>query len=161
MEGIIKVGMADLRAANHPCVLTTLGLGSCVGIALYDKSTQVAGLAHVMLPSSIQARSNTNLAKFADTAIVKLVEEMEKLGANTRNITAKIAGGAEMFKFSQSTDILKIGQRNVEATLNCLKQLNIPVIAQDTGGSHGRTIELYSDDGRLIVKTIGYGTKQI
>lgn len=161
MENVIKVGMADLSAANHPGILTTLGLGSCVGIALYDSSSKVIGLAHIMLPSSLQAKNNSNTAKFADTAIVKLVDDMIKLGAKRGNLVAKLAGGAQMFSFNQTSDMMKIGLRNALSAKEKLGELKIPIIAEDTGGNYGRTIELYSNDGRLVIKTIGHGIKQI
>lgn len=158
---IVKVGMADLKSANHPCIITTLGLGSCVGIALYDSATKIVGLAHVMLPSSEQAKNNSNIAKFADTGIVKLVNDMIRLGAKKERIVAKLAGGAQMFAFSQGSDLMRIGYRNVVASKERLIELKIPVVSEDTGGNYGRTIELFSSDGRLMVKTIGFGVKQI
>lgn len=161
MERLIKVGMADLQVSTHPGTLTTLGLGSCVGIALYDSYSKVTGLAHIMLPSSMQARNNTNVAKFADTAIVKLIDDMIKIGARKEKIVAKLAGGAQMFAFNQSSDLMRIGLRNVIASKEKLAELRIPVISEDTGGNFGRTIELYSDDGRLMIKTIGHGIKHI
>lgn len=161
MADLIKVGMADLNTAYSPGVLTTLGLGSCVGICLYDNSTKIAGMAHIMLPSSAQIKNNSNVAKFADTGIVKLLEDMIHIGAKKNKITSKIAGGAQMFNFNDSSDIMRIGVRNVAATKDILKALNIPIVAEDTGGNYGRTIELYSDSGILLIKTIGYGTKQI
>lgn len=158
---IVKVGMADLNSAPHPCMITTLGLGSCVGVALYDPKTKISGLAHVMLPSSEQAKNKSNIAKFADTAIVKLVDDMIKLGAKKERIVAKLAGGAQMFAFNGGSDLMRIGYRNVVASKEVLADLNIPIISEDTGGNYGRTIELYSDDGRLVIKTIGFGVKQI
>ncbi|HEY5583619.1 MAG TPA: chemotaxis protein CheD [Ruminiclostridium sp.] len=158
---ILKVGMADLNSARHPCMITTLGLGSCVGVALYDSVAKVVGLAHVMLPCSEQARNNNNVAKFADTAIIKLLEDMVKLGAKRERIVAKLAGGAQMFAFSQSSDLMRIGYRNAVASKEKLQELKIPVVSEDTGGNYGRTIELYSDDGRLMIKTIGSGVKQL
>ncbi|MCX7842617.1 MAG: chemotaxis protein CheD [Clostridia bacterium] len=161
MGNIIKVGMADLMVSNHPSILTTLGLGSCVGIALYDPATNVIGLAHIMLPSSLQAKNNSNVAKFADTAVEKLIEDMIKIGARRGNIVAKLAGGAQMFAFNQTSDMMKIGLRNAISAKEKLAELKIPVIAEDTGGNYGRTVELYSNDGKLIIKTIGHGVKQI
>ncbi|HHV98980.1 MAG TPA: chemotaxis protein CheD [Clostridiaceae bacterium] len=161
MDNIIRVGMADLRSSRHPCILTTLGLGSCVGIALYDTYSKVVGLAHIMLPSSAQSRNKSNVAKFADTAIEKLVEDMVALGANRRHLIAKIAGGAQMFSFEDSSEMMRIGTRNVISTKEKLEELKIPIIAEDTGGNYGRTIELYSSDGSLLVKTIGHGVKII
>ncbi|OPZ86261.1 MAG: Chemoreceptor glutamine deamidase CheD [Firmicutes bacterium ADurb.Bin419] len=161
MENTIKVGMADLQAARHPAVLTTLGLGSCVGIALYDRSTLVIGLAHAMLPDSTQAKNVSNTAKFVDSAIIALIDEMVKLGANKSKIVAKLAGGAQMFSFSQSSDLLRIGLRNVLAAKERLEYLGIPILSEDTGGNYGRTIELMSTNGALLIKTIGYGVKEI
>lgn len=162
MEQMIKVGMADLNIAKAPGILTTLGLGSCVAIALYDRKQKIGGLAHIMLPSSKNIKRNENKAKFADTAVEYLIEKMESLGADINNITAKIAGGAQMFAFkNKNNDLLRIGERNVAATLKALEEAKIPVIAQDTGGNYGRTVELYTEDGTLLIKTIGKGIKRI
>lgn len=161
MINVIKVGMADLQSSRHHCILTTLGLGSCVGIALYDSTRRIAGLAHVMLPSSQQGRNNLNLAKFADTAIAKLVDDMVKLGASKSSLIAKLAGGAQMFSFSDASEMIRIGARNVYSAKEILEQMKIPVIAEDTGGNYGRTIEINSENGKLLIKTIGHGVKEI
>lgn len=161
MDNVIKVGMADLQSSRHPCVITTLGLGSCVGIALYDSGRRIVGLAHIMLPSSQQARNNSNIAKFADTAVVRLVKDMVSLGALKTQIVAKLAGGAQMFSFCDASEMMRIGMRNVAATKEVLDTLNIPVIAEDTGGNYGRTIEINSENGKLFIKTIGHGLKEI
>ena len=97
MSEIIKVGMADLKVCTYPDSLTTLGLGSCVGIALYDSVTKVTGLAHIMLPDSTKITKNENIAKFADTGIAETLRLMLLQGANRKRIVAKIAGGADMF----------------------------------------------------------------
>lgn len=161
MADLIKVGMADLKVANHPSVLTTLGLGSCVGIALYDYKKKIVGLAHIMLPSSRISTNITNRAKFADTGISELIKLMISLGTDRRNLIAKIAGGAQMFAFTSANGTMKIGLRNVEATRLILSDLNIPIVNEDTGGNFGRTIEISSEDGRLKVKTIGFGIKYL
>ncbi|MBM7685181.1 MAG: chemotaxis protein CheD [Epulopiscium sp.] len=158
---IIKVKMADLNVAKSPGILTTLGLGSCVGIALYDPVAKIGGLAHIMLPDSTQIKNNSNIAKFADTATVKLIEDMINIGARKDRIVAKLAGGAQMFSFSQSSDLMRVGARNVAASQAILTKLGIPIIASDTGENYGRTVELYTEDGRLVIKTIGHGIKQI
>jgi chemotaxis protein CheD len=157
----VKVGMADLKTVKSPGTLTTLGLGSCVGIAFYDKINKIAGLAHIMLPSSVEIKNNSNKAKFADTAIELLLDEMLFIGASKRNIVAKLAGGSQMFSFNSKNDVLRIGERNVEAAKRKIQELNIPIISEDTGGNYGRTIELNSLDGSLLIKTIGHGTKNI
>jgi len=158
---MIIVGMADLKAVKNPGALTTLGLGSCVGIALYDASVKVAGLAHIMLPDSRQIQNNSNIAKFADTAMAQLIKDMERLGAARMRMKAKIAGGAQMFAFNAANDQLRIGDRNVEATIQLLKHYNIPLLARETGDSYGRTVELFADDGRFVIKSVGRGVKTV
>ena len=114
-----------------------------------------------MLPWSHQAKNRSNKAKFADAGIKLLLENMIQSGADRKSIVAKLAGGAQMFSYSAISDIIRVGERNVEAAKQVLADLNIPVIAEDTGGTHGRTIEFYSEDGRLMIKTIGYGVSYI
>lgn len=160
MAKIIKIGMADLNVATPPDILQTCGLGSCVGVCLWDPITKVGGMAHVMLPASSQGKAG-NDAKFADTAIPWLIEDMKKLGAEKSRLTSKIAGGAQMFSFYSDNDIMKIGERNVEAVKAVLTQLRIRIIAQDTGGNYGRTIEFYPENNQLYVRTINLGEKFI
>lgn len=161
MGQVIRVGIADLNIAKSPDILVTLGLGSCVGVALYDKVTKIGGLAHVMLPDSTQARSSQNPAKFADTAIPLLIEKMERAGASKSRLVAKIAGGAQMFSFSDKNLQLSIGKRNVEAVKAVLAEQKIPLVAEDTGGSYGRSVELHTDSGKFIVRTVGHGIKEL
>ncbi len=160
MAKIIKIGMADLNVATPPDVLQTCGLGSCVGICLWDPVTKVSGMAHIMLPSSLQGK-NGNEAKFADTAVPLLIQGMLKLGAEKSRLVAKIAGGAQMFSFYSANDIMKIGERNVEAVKMVLEKTKIRLIAEDVGGNYGRTIEFYSENGQLYVRTINLGEKYI
>lgn len=156
MSEIIKVGMADLKTCVSPNGVTTLGLGSCVGIALRDPVTKVGGLAHIMLPDSTQIRnSQQNIAKFADTGIEELVKQMERLGAKRSRIVAKIAGGATMFTFQGKSDMVQVGDRNVEASKLKLKQLNIPILAQDTGANYGRTVTFYPETGEFHIRAVG------
>lgn len=159
MGQMIKVGMADLNTCTIPDSLTTLGLGSCVGIVLYDPVAKVAGLAHIMLPDSTKIKNNNNKAKFADTGIETLIEEMKKKGANKNSLVAKIAGGAQMFAFSSNSDMLRVGERNVEATKQKLNELQIRILAEDTGKNYGRTIEFYTETGELLIKSVGKEVK--
>ncbi len=162
MGEVIKVGMADLKVCTAPDSLTTLGLGSCVGIALYDKATKVTGLAHIMLPSSKEISNNSNIAKFADTGIEETVRIMEEKGADRKRMVAKIAGGAQMFAFSiKNNDMLNVGDRNVYAVKEKLKELNIPIIAEDTGLNFGRTVIIDSETGVYTIKAVGKEIKKI
>lgn len=161
MNNMIKVGMADLNVCVSPDAITTLGLGSCVGIVLYDQGRKIAGLAHIMLPDSTRIINNINKAKFADTGIDELIKLMKEKGANTKQLVAKIAGGAQMFAFNHNNDMMRIGERNVEATKMKLEQLGIVIIAEDTGSNYGRTIEFYPETGKLLIKSVGKEQKYI
>jgi len=161
MAGQIKVGMADYKIGQSPASLISYGLGSCVGIALYDPVSRIGGLAHIMLPDSTQARPSDNPAKFADTALPLVVQDMVKIGAVKARIWAKIAGGAQMFTFTNTTDIMRVGERNTEAVKNTLKRLDIRIVAEDTGGNYGRTVELFLETGIYRIKTIDKGEKEL
>ncbi|AJH01363.1 putative chemoreceptor glutamine deamidase CheD [Clostridium beijerinckii] len=157
----VKVGIADLNLVLDPGTIMTIGLGSCIGIALYDRTVKVAGLAHIMLPDSTQFKSSTNPMKFADLAIPLLIDKMEKQGCKKRNLVAKIAGGASMFNFSDKSIISDIGKRNSDAVKKSLKEESIPIIAEETGGNKGRTMILYASDGKVILKVVGLGIVEL
>lgn len=157
MENLIVVGISDLKVVRVPDILITYALGSCVGICLYDYFTQIAGLSHILLPESQISVSDKNIMKYADTAITELLRQMVNLGASQSRITAKIAGGAQMF-FSSS---INIGQRNILAVRSELQRLNIKIIAEDTGDNYGRTLSFDSGNGLVTVKSISHGNKTI
>lgn len=161
MKNIIKVGMADLNVCQSPDAITTLGLGSCVGIAIYDPLKKVAGLAHIMLPDSTAIKNNANKAKFADTGIEMLIQNMERLGASRARMVAKLAGGAKMFAFTGTSEMVRIGERNVKASKKKLTQIGIPVLSQDTGLNYGRTVELHAETGEFLIKSVGKPVKKI
>ncbi len=160
MGELIKVGMADLKTCLPPNGVTTLGLGSCVGIALRDKFNKVGGLVHIMLPDSTVISNNTNRAKFADTGIDELIRQMEALGASRRNMVAKIAGGATMFAVSSRAS-LNVGEKNVEAVKKVLKEKGIPILAEDTGLNFGRTVIFYPETGDYVIRAVGKPEKTI
>ena len=161
MSQMIKVGMADLKLCKAPDAVTTLGLGSCVGIAIRDPITKVGGLAHIMLPDSTQFANNTNIPKFADTGAKELVRIIVAAGGNRTRLVAKIAGGAQMFSFKGKADLMGVGQRNVEAVKKVLAEMKIPILASDTGLNFGRTVEFYPETGDYIIKAVGKGVKTI
>lgn len=151
----IKVGMADLNVCVSPDRITTLGLGSCVGIALRDPVTKIGGLAHIMLPDSTTIRNNSNIPKFADTGIEELVKQVTRKGANRSRLVAKIAGGAQMFGFNSNSEMVRVGERNVQATKKKLAQLRIPILAEDTGKNFGRTVIFYPETGDFVIRAVG------
>jgi chemotaxis protein CheD len=155
---IVKVGIADMNIVKPPCIIKTSGLGSCVGVVVFDQMKEIAGLAHIMLPdSSLSKGSPMNLAKYADTAVPELVQRLLDEGARISAMKAKMAGGAQMFQFSTGNDLMRIGPRNVEAVRNKLAEFRIQIISEDVGGSSGRTIEFDPKTCRLNIRTVNKG----
>ena len=97
MGNVIKVGMADLNICKSPDIITTLGLGSCIGLTFYDPVTKVGGMVHYMLPDSTKVRNNGNIAKFADTGIDQLLKKVISAGASRQLLVAKKARGDKMY----------------------------------------------------------------
>jgi chemotaxis protein CheD len=145
----IKIGIAELKTACSPAILLTAGLGSCIGICLWDPKIKLGGIAHIMLPNSTLGRNITNKAKYADTGIRLLIEEMLYKGANKNRLVAKIAGGAQMFTIQSNIEMLKIGERNIEAVKRELELQKIQLVSEDVGGNYGRTIEFFTENGHL------------
>lgn len=161
MPDLVKVGMADYKVGRAPATLISYGLGSCIGISLYDPQTKIGGLLHIMLPDSGQSRANENRAKFADTGIPDMLNELLSMGAVKSRLVAKIAGGSQMFAFANASDIMRVGLRNAAASKEVLQSLSIPIIGEDTGGSYGRTVQIDLSTGIYKVKTIDKGDKEI
>lgn len=159
MSEAVRVKMAEYHVGRSPDILVTIGLGSCVGIALYDDINKIGGLIHIMLPKS-NGGENIKPAKYADTGIPLLIEKMVEAGARRENMTAKLAGGAHMFS-SSGDMVIQIGKRNIEAVYRILEEYNIPIIGEDLGKDYGRTMEFYTEDGRVKIRSYKKGEKFI
>ena len=155
MEAIVKVNMGDYKTCDVSQKITTIGLGSCVGVVLYDTVNKKCGMLHAMLPDSTRIRNNMNRMKFVDTGLEDLIALMIKEGAVKRRMIAKLAGGAKMFDFGGDSDEGRIGFQNVQATKEHLAKYGIPIVAEDTGDSYGRTIVFDPAKNELEIKTIG------
>lgn len=155
MSTVVKVGIADLNVVTEPDTIRTSGLGSCVGVVIYDELKKIAGLSHVLLPdSSLTKQTNFNKYKYADTAIPVLIEKLVKKGARKYALKSKIAGGAQMFKLSTGSDMMRIGSRNIDAVKFALRKQQIPIIASDVGGNVGRTIEFDPSTSKLKIRKV-------
>ena len=152
--------VADYAVSRGGGVISTIGLGSCVAIAIYDKQTRVGGMAHVLLPSEGLSRDKDNRAKFPGTAVPLLLEEMKKLGARGP-FTAKIAGGASMFGALIAAGGINMGERNVLSSRQALSEAGIPLAAQDVGGDYGRSVYFHLDDGRVLVRSLKSGDRAL
>lgn len=159
---VVKVGIADMNIVRSPSLIRTAGLGSCVGVVLYDPVKEIAGMVHIMLPySSLAKEKEINPAKFADTGIELLQMALERKGVRKPMLKAKIAGGAQMFQFNSGSDLMRIGPRNVEAVKKTLEQMKITLVAEDCGGNNGRTIEFNPRTRLLSIKTVNKNIREI
>ncbi len=159
MSNTVTIGISDMKIVKGGDSLVTYALGSCVGICLYDPTSKVGGLGHIMLPNFPQNNPNENKYRFADTCIPDMLDQMGKMGAFRQRIVAKIAGGAKMFEVSGDSAFGNIGARNVTAVKNTLLQFRIPILAEDTGLNYGRTVYFYTEDGGMTVKSFANGVK--
>lgn len=156
------VDIAMMKVARAPDQLYSLGLGSCIGVAIYDTSVKIGGLIHILLPT-FQGFENGNhvRTKFADSGISELVDALVKAGASRARMKAKMAGGASMFMTSGTSSVHEVGKRNIQSSKDTLKRLGIELIAQDTGGNKGRTIYFDIETGQLTIKTVDKTLKVI
>lgn len=156
----VRVKVADYAVRRGGDIIATIGLGSCVAIALYDKETRTGGLAHILLPSMSMSRETSNPAKFPETIVPIMLDEMRKLGVtSTARICAKIAGGASMFGQLVNGTGINVGERNIAATREALAAAKIPIIAEDTGLDYGRSVYFHLSDGRVEVRSLKMGDR--
>ena len=151
----VVVTVADWAADKGTVDLVTLGLGSCVAIMLYDKDARAGAMAHILLPSRSLARDASNPAKFPETAVPLLLQRLTQLGADPRRIVAKLAGGASMFAALMTPGTIQMGERNVVAARNALRDASVPIAAEAVGGAQGRSVRFHLADGQVEIRTVG------
>lgn len=157
-DGTVLVATGEIAVAVHPQRLVTPALGSCIGLTLWDAFTRRGGMAHIMLPSPAETRLGGLANRFASVAVPRLAEAVS--GGSTRlRLVAKIAGGSTMF--GGDSGMASIGMRNAEAVKHELNLLRIPLVAEDLGGTHARTMELYLDTGLVVVRSYRYGIREL
>jgi chemotaxis protein CheD len=157
----IVVRVADVAAARGEAVLITLGLGSCVACVLHDPVAGAGGLAHVLLPSKTLARETANPAKFPETAVPLLVQKLVALGAEPERLRARLVGGAAMFANISTPGVALMGERNVQAMRDALKVARVPVVGEDTGKDYGRSVYFFLPQGRLEVRSVLHGVREL
>jgi len=136
----------------------TPALGSCLGISMWDPSLRTGVLAHVMLPAPGDGTVGTS-AKYVEFAVPEMVRLMLDGGSFRHRLVAKLAGGAAMF--SRESLVASIGVRNIEEAKRQLALAQVPLVAEDTGQAHARTIELALDTGILLVHSHRFGIREL
>jgi chemotaxis protein CheD len=161
-ERLVAVNMAQLAVSKEPEeVLIALGLGSCIAVCVYDPAEKIAGMIHVVLPSSAIARDNDTPAKFADTGVPKLLETMIKAGARRSRLKFVIGGGANVLNGGVNNGILDVGQRNIAAVKQALEKAEFSLQAEDVGGNYSRTLRLKVASGEVTLKTFREGERRL
>ena len=150
----IIAGMGELHVSSSPdAILACIGLGSCIALFVYDRVARVGGLVHIVLPKHDGGHGD-NLAKYADTAVPMLIEAVVKKGAIRNRLIIKLVGGSQMTAAAGLSDTFKIGARNLAEVIAALEREQMRPVAADTGGNMGRTVRMYLDTGKIIVKTV-------
>ena len=150
----VFVNMGQISSFKSQGVLTTVGLGSCIGVTIYDATVKVGVMGHIFLPKSRPNDLNAPPGKYADTGIPAMIDEAVRLGAKRPRLKAKMAGGANLFP-NLSVNSTSIGQQNIEAVKRHLDKYGIPIIGKDVAGSHGRKMRFFVQDGVVTVTAIG------
>ncbi len=157
----LPVGLGEIKISKSPGdVLVAYGLGSCVGVGMYDPVAKVAGMLHAVLPQSLNGTEQVP-GKFVTTGVPKLIEEMEKAGALRSRLQVRMAGGANMLTAPGAKQAFNIGERNVLQARTTLDTLRMRLQAEDVGGTVGRTVRLFVNDGRMTVKALGSQEKAL
>ena len=147
----LVVGLGQLYVRKAPGVLVCLGLGSCIALSAYDSESKVGGMAHIVLPDG-NGRTDQDSPKYASSAVPLLLDEMDRLGANMSRLLIRMSGGARMAGTGSLGAVFKIGESNIEATRKALAESGIVRVAgTDVGGSHGRTVRLSLETGKLTI----------
>jgi chemotaxis protein CheD len=153
------VGVAQWAVERGDVVLVTLALGSCVAVLLYDPVPRVGALMHLLLPSQQMARDRSNPGRFPETAMPRVLAELEAAGAHRDRLTAWLVGGASMF--GPTAAAMGMGERNVAAARRVLAGAHIPVIGEDVLERYGRSVYFHLDDGRIEVRSVAHGTRRL
>ncbi|MBQ3421505.1 MAG: chemotaxis protein CheD [Romboutsia sp.] len=156
-DKLVKINIADYKVSKYPNKLITLGLGSCIGICIYDEKNKIGGIAHIMLPEKPKNRTidEKYYNKYADVAIEAMFNEIIKQGGKKDNLVAKIVGGANMFEKINTSPEDSIGFKNQIVVKKILQKLNIPIIAEELGGNTGRTLILDLKELKVSVRSKG------
>lgn len=161
MGETFAVGLGEICISKQlDDVLVAYGLGSCLGISMYDPHKNIAGLLHAVLPKG-KCNGEAGHIKYVQCGIDELIRQMEEKGALRYSFIVKIVGGAHMLTAPGFSDILKVGERNMEAAEDHFSQLNMKISSQEVGGNRGRTVRLYVSDGRFTIRELGGGEREI
>jgi chemotaxis protein CheD len=160
MANSIAIGLAEVKVSKSPDdVLVAFGLGSCLGIGMYDPILHLGGMLHAVLP--INNDNKAEQSKYVDSGISMLMELMIQAGAQKSRLIIKMAGGANMLNVSSLSSTFDIGNRNIDSARQTFSKMGIRVKSEEVGGKIGRTVRLYIADGRYTLRMMGEQEREI
>ena len=156
----IAVGLGEIKiSTDSESVLVAYGLGSCLGIGMYDSAAKIGGMLHAVLPQ--RTNGDMRLTKYVDTGVPEMVKRMLAAGARREHLIVRVAGGANMLLNVAFVKTLNIGERNVAAAHEVFTRAGLNVVGQEVGGNTGRTVRLYVADGRMTVRVMGGRAREV
>lgn len=162
IENLLSIGLGEMQISGDPnVVMVCYGLGSCIGLSFYDPVAKIGALAHIVLPDSSLARDGDAESKYANTCVPFVLDKLLKKGAKANRLVVKIAGGAQVLQVSGMKNRLDIGNRNTEAVREAIMKAGLTLKCQDVGGNFGRTMQFFIGTGRIVIKTVGKGEKEL
>jgi chemotaxis protein CheD len=154
LNNTINVSLGEIIISNNPNdILACYGLGSCIGVSIFDPIGRICALAHIVLPHSNNGITELSPAKYANTAIPYMLDQLVKRGTLKDRLIIKIAGGAKILNCIPTGSMLDIGEKNVVAVLEAFSQQKLRITKQDVRGNIGRTLFLHVKDGKTVIKT--------
>jgi len=157
MTCVRTTGLGELTVVRESDdLLTARGLGSCIGIAVYERTHRIAIMAHVMLPGPAPDLPSLNQpARYAAQAVESILQAVEEFGGRPRDLVVKIAGGAQVIRLHGKDDRLQVGLRNTQAVRDAMTRRKLHIAAEQTGGSTGRTLTLHAATGHTTIRLVG------
>lgn len=159
-DSVARMGQVVFSSESRP-KLRVLGLGSCIGLCVLDPVVKLAAVAHIVLPEAKASSASPDPGKYADTAVSYVIDEMEKKGAAKHRLRAAIVGGAQLFSFAGANETLNVGERNIAAVRRHLSASKVRLLAEDVGGTSGRTVVLNASTGDVVVRQSGLPERRL
>jgi chemotaxis protein CheD len=148
---VIVLKPGDFHATRDGEVLYTV-VGSCIATCIYDSQRTIGGMNHFMVPGLLHPNDllTSDLGRYGMFAMELLIGELIKLGAQRKDLQAKLFGGGHVLKFRQRDG--DITESNIQFAKKFLELEGIPLIKHDLGGTIGRKLLFFSDTSRVLLK---------
>lgn len=144
MSKMIQINEVDVtdQAVEYIC----FGLGSCIGLFVYERLSKLSGAAHIPLATAQDSEGGQLMD--AERMVEQLIQQFKSKGSSLVALNAKLAGGSELFPTSKP-----VGSKNIRTVMDLLIKNGIRVAATDLGGNISRTARFNSSTYELKIST--------